>query len=142
MDPTRRFEGRVLRPLWVLLVLAGVAFALSRNWWMLAACVAGAIDVGIIGSKLHPLLPAGQFVLGSQGGPTAPPEVAILSPEVQALLVNRACTHVAILFGVAAGIGSWLLFGLAWYANLAVALTLAFVTGVILLLWFKGEPPR
>lgn len=133
-----QFEKLVLRPLQLVMLLAGLAFLLSGKWWLLAACVAGIFYLGSIGAKLHPLQSVADLAQGPTGGPAARAEAAALPPAVKLRLVSHACTRVGLLLGIAAGVTAWAGFGLAWYVYVPVALITCIIMGAALKLAFKA----
>ena len=98
-DMSNRFEHLILRPLWVLIILAAVGFGIKSLWWWVGGCALAALYLGTIGSKLHPDRTASQLAQGTQ------PDT--LPAEIQSALVGQACTRVGILVGAVAAAVFW-----------------------------------
>ena len=134
---SRMFEIAILRPLQIGMVLLAGVFLFRALWWWVGACVLGLFYVGVVGAKLHPLQSAGQLAKGPLNGPMAEVEAALPS-GVKQLLLGHACTRVAILLGVVAGVVAWATFDWRWYAALLVGWAAMLLVGVILKLAFKS----
>ena len=138
MAQSKRFEIVVLRPLQVVFLVSAVVFIFKGMWWWLAGCAVGVFYLGIVGSKLHPLLSAAALAQGPTEGSAARIESDILPVEVKQILVGHACTRTGILLGVSGGVVSWAAFGLSWYFALVVAWLVMLMSGALLKLAFKA----
>ena len=127
-----RFERLILRPLWVLIILAAVAFGIKSLWWWVGGCALAAFYLGTIGSKLHPDRSASQLAQGAQ------PDT--LAAENQSVLVGQACTRVGMLVGAAAVAVFWGLLELQWYWAILIGWFVLFGAGTALKLAFA--PPK
>jgi hypothetical protein len=132
-----RFELIVLRPLQVVFLLAAVAFAFQGKWLALAACALGLIWLGFVGSSLHPLQPISELMQGPLNGPGARKESEALSPDKVRAIVDKACTSIGILLGLASGALLWNVGGLSWYFATPLAFAAMLLTGAALKLVFK-----
>ena len=136
-DQAKRFEITILRPLQVVFLVCAGVFLFKGMWWWLAGCAVGALYLGIVGSKLHPLQSAMDLAQGPIKGPAARIESEALPAEVGRMLVGYACTRIGIFLGVVGGLVSWAGFGLSWYFALGVAWFIMLLTGALLKLAFK-----
>lgn len=136
-DQAKRFKIVILRPLWIIFIASMFVFLFKGMWWWLAGCVVSEIYLGVVGSKLHPFQSASDLAQGPIEGPAARIESEFLPPHVKQMLVGHACTKVAILLGIIAGMLSWAAFGLRWYFALIVMWFILILTGALLKLAFK-----
>jgi hypothetical protein len=131
----RRFEVRVLRPLWIVAIASGILLAFASLWWSVGVAVLTVLALGTVGSGLHPLLTAAQLVEGPVKTAAAHAEAIVLPGDVQLSLVARACTQLAILIGL---VLSWIGIALLdWRWFLAVPAAWAAATFVGGLLKFR-----
>jgi hypothetical protein len=137
VDQAKRFEIAILRPLQIVLVVSAVVVVFKGMWWWLAGCGVGALYLGIVGSKLHPLQPASDLAQAPFEGPAARIESEVFPTRVRQVLVGHACTRVGILVGIAGGAVSWAGLGLAWYWAIVVAWFTMILIGASLKLAFK-----
>jgi len=70
--------------------------------------------VGIIGSKLHPLMTAGQLADGPVESGPAKLESTTLPPETQVQLVGQACTRVGLFCAGVVGAVAAFVVGYRW----------------------------
>jgi hypothetical protein len=132
MDPIRRFEVIVLRPLWLILG-AGLLFAVvTARWPWVGASLLGLGYLGTVGSKLHPLQSAGALAKGPHSGLNAVAESALLPDDIKAILVGHACTRVGLLAGAVIATVLIGAVGVAWYWSLVLALLTTVLLGGIL----------
>jgi hypothetical protein len=136
-DVIRRFELAVLRPLQTVFVVLAIVCVFRGMWWWLGGCALGLLYLGVIGSKLHPLQSFSDLVRGPTEGPAAGKESEVLPPEIKRKLVDRACTSVAILLGLASGAVLWGVVGWSWYFAIPITWVAMLVTGGLMKLAFK-----
>jgi hypothetical protein len=103
-DQAKRFEIIILRPLFVVFLVSGIAFLFKAWWWWLAGSILGLFYLGIVGSKLHPLQSASDLAEGPLEGASGRIESKLLPPAIKLALVGHACTRVGILIGVTTGV--------------------------------------
>jgi len=142
VDPTKRFEIVILRPLQVLFVATAVVFLSRGAWLRLVACGAGAFYLGVVGSKLHPLQSASDLAQGPLEGTAAVAESESLPYELKQTLLGHACTRVGIRAGVTIGVVLWARLGWRWYFVLPAAYVTMMLCGASLKLAFKAPLPE
>jgi hypothetical protein len=128
-DRARRFETRVLRPLWLLTITLGLVAATQRAWGSVVIAALLVWYISIAGSALHPLQGDLDLAKGPTTGDAALAEAVLLSDALQVGMVSRAATHVAIITAVEVG---WILIGWLtwrWYLALPVAYFTATIIG-------------
>ena len=132
MDPVRRLELVVLRPLWVLVAVSGAILAIKGHWAWAGAGVPCLVYLGIIGAKLHPLQGLADLAAGPLTSDAARAEAVSLSIGMKRVLASHACSRVAIFLGIAAGAISVGVLGIAWYWGLIIGFFGMSIAGGIL----------
>lgn len=140
MDPIRRFEVSILRPIFAVFI-ATVAFAAVNSLWMLVlGGVAGMFCCGAIGASLHPLQSAGDLSEGPLNGKAAIIEALALPQSIKIELVSLACTLTAMLIGCTASIVLLAMFNWRWWSSVLVGFSALMFLGGLLKFAFRSPP--
>lgn len=115
INPVKRFERIIVRPIWVITVAVGLVELFRGSWWAFGGCCIGVLLINGLGSGLHPLQTSHELSQGPLMGPGAIREAAILTPADQLVLVSQACTKIAILVGIALLVVLWPISNWHWY---------------------------
>jgi hypothetical protein len=140
MDPVRRFEITVLRPVWATFLLGGLISAVTGHWlWALLLAI-GVLYAGTIGSRLHPRQSVVDLAIGPLAGSGALAEATALPAALKDVLVGHACTRVGILIGITLGLALPLVFDVRWYWGVGAALVSVVAVGALLKVAFTLPP--
>lgn len=135
----KRFEVFILRPLWVIFFCFLILFVFKGMWLFVCGAIVSFLYIGVVGSKLHPHQTASDLAKGPLTSEAAVAESKNLSPEMKKTLVDRACTEIGILIGIASGFILWIIVGWHWYFAFIIAITVYPLIGTSLKLIFKTK---
>jgi hypothetical protein len=132
MQPIKRLERLVLRPLWIVVFVAAIWSTINARWWLLAASIGGFLYLGAIGAKVHAVQSASDLAAGPTTSPAAHRESEALTGQMQRAIISPACTHVGILCGIAAAIVASAVLGYPWWVAAIALFLIAAIAGGIL----------
>jgi len=135
-DLIKDFELTVLRPLFILFVLAAIYLLLRGNFLPFMGCGAALFYLGLIGSQLHPTQSALDLAKGPLTNPMAEFEAQLLTDKHRQMLIGPACTKVGILVGVLIMVFLGTILGWRWYFSIPAGCVALMLSGAFLKFFF------